>query len=331
MKIKMVKVMWGIILISLSGLLIASRLGYVSFDPNPGKIALILFSCLSAAFIVSYFLSGTKHWVWLFPALFSVALALNAARVFEDDSIPIVAFPFLISLAIPFYVGFILNMKHWEYLVPAWNLTIIAMIPPLIERINPDVLSPLVLYAVSLPFLVGYLVDQRCKWALFISAVLGFIGIHSLIEALIHGDSRGPIVMLLVAMPFIITFYASKKRWWALIPSGVFITIGLVALLDRLLPVYEYILVGNHQVGVYTGLLFLGFAATFAMLWRLESTQPKVWARYPVIGFLVAAVMAFLMGESFEAFIPLISMLIIGFVMLTALFLKERVTHQPYS
>jgi hypothetical protein len=105
----------------------------------------------------------------------------------------------------------------------------------------------------------------------------------------------------------------------------------LVALLDRLLPVYEYILVGNHQVGVYTGLLFLGFAATFAMLWRLESTQPKVWARYPVIGFLVAAVMAFLMGESFEAFIPLISMLIIGFVMLTALFLKERVTHQPYS
>jgi hypothetical protein len=41
--------------------------------------------------------------------------------------------------------------------------------------------------------------------------------------------------------------------------------------------------------------------------------------------------MAFLMGESFEALLPLISMLIIGFVMLTALFLKERVSHQPYS
>jgi hypothetical protein len=331
MKIKIIKIFWGVILISLSSLLLAAMLGYVSLDQNPGKTALILFTGLSTAFLVSYFLSGVKHWVWLFPALFSAALAMNAARVFEDDGTPITAFPFLLSIAIPFYIGFIQNRKQWEWLVPAWFLTIIAVIPPLSELINPDVLAALVLYAISLPFLVGYLVNQRAKWALLISAVLGFIGIFSLIETIIHGDILGPIVMLLIALPFFITFYASKKRWWALIPSGVFISIGLVALLDRLLPVYDYILIGDHQVGVYTGLLFLGFAVTFAMLWRLDSTQPKEWAKYPAIGFLAASLLAFLMGESFEAFLPVISLLIIGIVMLSAVFLKERVTHQPSS
>ena len=128
---------------------------------------------------------------------------LTQLRVFGDGTAPIIAFPFLLSLAIPFYVGFFLNRKQWGWLIPAWFLTIITVIPPLIDRINPDALTALVLYAISLPFLVGYLVDQRCKWALFISAVLGFIGIFSLIESIIHGDILGPIVMLIIALPLI--------------------------------------------------------------------------------------------------------------------------------
>jgi hypothetical protein len=331
MKAKIIKIFWGVVLVSLVGLSLACMLGYVTFDRFIGSISLLIFVGLSVAFSMSYFLSGVRSWGWLFPALFSAALALNAARVFEHYGSPIVAFPFLLSIAIPFNVGYILNRKQWQWLVPAWILTIIAVIPPLFERINPDVLAALVLYALSLPFLVGCLVDPRCKWALFISAVLGFIGIFSLVETFIHGDLLRPIVMLLIALLFFITFYASKKRWWTLIPSGVFISIGLVALLDRLLPVYDYILVGDHQVGVYTGLLFLGFAVTFAMLWRLDTSRPKEWARYPVIGFSTASVLAVLMGESFDTFLPAISPLIVGIVMLSAVFFKERVTHQPSS
>jgi hypothetical protein len=331
MKAKFIKISWGVILVFLIGLLLATQIGYVNLSQNPGKSALVIFTGLSIAFFASYFLRGVKHWTWLFPALFSAALALNAARVFEADGIPIVAFPFLLSIAIPFYIGYLLDRKHWEYLVPAWILTIIAVIPPLSDRFDPDVLTAAVLYAISLPFLVGYLVDQRCKWALLISAALGFIGIYSLVETFIHGDILGPIVLLIVALPFFITFFASRKRWWALLPSGVFISIGLVALLDRLLPVYDYILVGDHRLGVYTGLLFLGFAITFALMWRLNPTQPKDWARYPVIGFTVASALAFLMGDSFDAFLPAISVLIVGIVLVYALFLKERVTHQPTS
>jgi len=331
MKTTIIKIFWGVILVSLVSLSLACVLGYVTFDRFNGPISLIIFVSLCTASCISYFVSGIRSWAWLFPALISAALALNAAGIFEPYGSPIVAFPILLSIAIPFYVGYLLNRKQWEWLVPAWFLTIITVIPPLSERINPDILAALVLYAISLPFLVGYLVNQRCKWALFLSAVLGFIGIFSLIETIIHGNILGPVVLLLIALPCFITFYSSKKRWWALIPSGVFFSIGLVALLDKLLPVYDYIFVGNHQIGVYTGLLFLGFAITFALLWRLGYTQPRQWSKYPTIGFLACSVLALIMGQNFEVFLPAISLLVIGIVMLTAIYFKERVTHQPSS
>jgi hypothetical protein len=138
-------------------------------------------------------------------------------------------------------------------------------------------------------------------------------------------------VMLLIALPFFITFSASKKRWWALIPSGVFISIGLIALLDRQLPVYEYILVGDHQVGFYTGLLLLGVAVTFAILWRLDTARPKEWARYPAIGLLAVSLLAFVLGESFDNFLPVVALLTVGIVMLSSGILKRGKTHQPSS
>jgi hypothetical protein len=331
MKAKILIIFWGSVLISLVGLSFACIVGYVTFDGFTGLLSLLIFVGLSTAFFTSYFMSGVRNWVWLFPALFTTSLALNAAGVFENFGTPIIAFPFLFSLAIPFYTGYILNRKQWGWLIPAWFLTIIAIIPPLNDLINPDVLTALVLYAISLPFLVGYLVDVRCKWALFISAVLGFIGIFSLIETIIHGDILGPIVMLIIALPFFITFFASKRRRWALIPSGVFISIGMVALLDRLLPVNDYIIVGDHQIGVYTSLLFLGFAATFGILWRIHASQPTRWAVYPAIGFLAASIMSIVMGENFEAFLPAIALLIVGIVLISAVFFKERVTHQTSS
>lgn len=137
MRAKIIKIFWGIILVSLIGLTLACRLGYVTFDNFAGPISLFIFGSLSAAFFVCYFVSGVRNWGWLFPALFSASLALNAARVFEHYGSPIVAFPFLLSIAIPFYIGYTLNRNQWEWLVPAGYLTIIAVVPPFSERSIP--------------------------------------------------------------------------------------------------------------------------------------------------------------------------------------------------
>jgi hypothetical protein len=331
MKSTIIKIIWGIILISLGGLAIADQLGYVSYRLTTKQECEIVFAVISAAFFLTYFLSGVRNWGWLFPTLIFAALALTITGILNDDNSPIIAFPFLLSITIPFYVGFGLNRKQWGLLIPAWILTVIAVIPPLAERINPDLLGSLVLYSIAIPFLVGYLVNQRRKWALIIATIFGFIGLFPLINTFIHGDIQGPVVMFLFTLTLLAIYSASKKNWWTLIPSGIFASIGLVALLDYLFPYNAYILIGGYQIGVYRGVLFLGWAVTFGILWLSRTSQPTDWAKYPAIGLLVTSMLAILMGKNFENFLPAVILLVIGVVLVFAQFFKRKVTHQPTS
>ncbi len=331
MKAKIIKIIWGVILVSLGALLLAAPLGYVNFDRLTEREIAFIFALLSATFFLSYFLSGIRHWGWLFPTLIFAAMALSISPLMNNDSSAIISFPFLLSIAVPFYVGYFLNRTQWGLLIPAWALTVLPIVPLLSERINPDLLAALVLYSVAIPFLVAYLVDQRSRWALITAAALGFIGIFPLLNTFTHGDLLGPVVMLLIALPFFMTYLLSRKHWWALIPSGIFASIGMVALFNILLPGYEYVMAGAYQFGVYTSLLFLGFAATFGILWQLRFTQPTDWARYPAIGLLAVSLLAFLLGERFNNFLPVVALLTVGIVMLLTGFLKRGKTHQPSS
>jgi hypothetical protein len=331
MKANIIKIFWGVLLTFLGLLLLAAAMGYVSFDRVPARDAAIFAAFLSAAFFVSYFLSGIKHWGWLFPALIFAALALTISALMNGDSSSVMAVPFLLSIAIPFYVGYFLNRTQWGLLIPAWALTVIPIIPPLSERINPDLLGSMVLYSIAIPFLVGYLVDQRRKWALIIATILGFVGIFPLLNTFIHGDIEGPVIMFLFTLPFFAIYSVSKKNWWALIPSGIFASIGVVALLNTLVPEYGYIMVGTYQLVIYNGVLFFGLAVTFGILWQLRTSQPTAWAKYPAIGLLFTSVAAVLMGKNFENFLPAVALLTVGVVILSTGFLKRGKTHQPSS
>jgi hypothetical protein len=331
MKAKFIKIFWGVFLVSLGILSLAAAVGYTSFDHLTERDGVVLFSLLSAAFFVTYFLSGVKQWGWLFPAMIFAALALTISRAVQGSSGSTIAFPLLLSIAIPLYVGYFLNRKQWGLLIPAWALTVIPVIPPLSERINPDLLGSMVLYSIAIPFLVGYLVDQRRKWALIIATILGAIGIFPLLNTFIHGDIQGPVVMFLFTLPFLAIYSVSKKNWWALIPSGIFASIGLVALLNILLPGYGYIMIGSYQIVIYNGVLFFGLGVTFGILWLLRTSQPTAWAKYPAVGLLVTSMVAILMGKNFENFLPAVVLLVIGIVLVFAQFFKRGATHQPSS
>jgi LiaI-LiaF-like transmembrane region len=331
MRATTIKIIWGVILISLGGMSLANQLGYINFDSISEQWAMIFFATLSAAFFLSYFLSGIRKWGWLFPALIFAALALTIHTMLKDPDDSIIAIPILLSIAIPFYAGYFVNRKHWGLLIPAWAFTFLPMIPTLSDRINPDLLGSLVLYSIAIPFLIGYLVDQRRKWALIIATFFGFIGLFPLLNTFIHGDTQGPVVMLLFTLAFILIYSASKKNWWALIPAGFFASIGLVALLNILLPDYGYLMIGNYQIGVYRGVLFLGWAITFGILWLLSASQPTDWAKYPTIGLLVTSMLAVLMGKGFEDFLPAVILLVSGVILIIAQLSKRRINRQPTS
>ncbi len=331
MKANLIKIIWGIILILLGGLAIAEQLGVVNVEQYTQQVCTGVFTVISAAFFLTYFLNGIRSWGWLFPALLFAALALTIGTILEQPDNPNIAFPFLLSLAIPNYVGYLLNRKRWGFLIPAWVLTVIATVLLLDQRVISDLLGAFFLYSLALLFLVGFLSDRRRKWARLTAAVLGFIGAFPLVELLIPEDFKGPVVMLLFTLFFLLTYFTSKKIWWALIPSGVFATIGLVALLDYLFPNAAYIDIGGLQFGAYTSVLFLGLAATFGILWHLRTFHPTDWAKYPALGLLATSIGAFLLGKSFNETLPAVVLLVIGVVMLLTVFIKRRVTRQPTS
>jgi hypothetical protein len=204
MKTKFISYVWGITLVSLVVLTLACLQGYVAFDQLLGWKSFTIFTCLSALSFISYFFSGLRKWAWLFPALFFAALALNAAGIFNAYGTPIVAFPILISFAIPFYVGYIVDRKQWAGLIPAWILTLLALIPALVPLIDESLLIALLLFSISLPFMVGSLSNPECRWAGFVAVLFEFVGVIYMAVALINGVTLGRSLLLITIGTFFI-------------------------------------------------------------------------------------------------------------------------------
>lgn len=324
MKANIIKILWGIVLITLGGLSLADKLGYLNFELMTNLGWAIIFAVISAVFFLSYFLSGVRNWGWLFPGLIFAALALTIEMILENRAESIFVIPILLSIAIPFYVGYFLDRKHWGLLIPAWILTVVSVIPALSESANSDLLGALFLFAIALPFLVIYLFGRQRKWALITGIVLAFIGLLPLLGSILPDDIAGPVVMFLFALVFLIVYFIFKKSWWALIPAGVFSSIGVVALLNILLPNNVYFRIGELEFGIYTSVLLLGFALTFGVLWLLRGSQPTAWAKYPAIGLLIASILALFMWKTLSDLVPAIALLVIGVAMILGAVLKRR-------
>jgi len=326
MKRTFIKIFWGVILISLGGLSLADKLGYVNLTSITNQTWAVIFATLSAAFFLSYFLSGVRQWGWLFPALIFAALALTIGTILGNPDNPIIAMPILLSVGIPFYVGYLVDRRHWGLLIPAWILTVISVIPILSERVDSNLIGSLILYAIAVPFLIIYLVNHRYKWAIITASIMAIIGTLPILDLFLDGEYSGSIAMFLFALPFLVTYFVAKKNWWALIPAGIFTSIGLVVVLSNLFPDIAYYSIGNIQIGIFTSVLFLGFAITFGILWLLRGSRPTEWAKYPAIGLLIVALVSFLIGKSFEDLLPAVLLLVIGSVMVIAALAKRKVT-----
>ncbi|HSB67369.1 MAG TPA: hypothetical protein VLD65_12390, partial [Anaerolineales bacterium] len=245
----------------------------------------------------------------------------------EDTLIPALI---LLSVGLPFYVGYLLDRKQWGLLIPAWILTAITVIIFLSENSIPDFAGAFSLFAIALPFLAVYLANRLRIWALIVSGVLAYIGLFPLVGSNIPNEFSGPVVMCLLAMPFIIIYFAAKKAWWALIPVGVFSSIGVVALLDSMWPDNSYFIIGGLEFGGYSGVLLLGFAITFGILWLLRGTQPTAWAKYPAIGLLIVSILAFLKWQTTSNWIPAVVLLVSGVALILTSVLKRQET-QPFT
>lgn len=257
MKSKLIYSFWGIVLILVSGLLLADALDYVSLGPITRQFWTTALASASAAFLLTYFVSGVKQWGWLFPVTLCAALAWTNAQAGSTFDLGHQAWPMLLALAVPFGIGFAVDRRRWGLLLPAYLLATTAFI----------VFS-------------GEMVD-RLGWQ---------AGTHRLIAWSLAANAGQ---FFLFALPFFVLYFWSNKNWWALLPAGGLASLGVALLAQIVIPNEQQ----NALVGAQNAVVLLGFAATLGALWLRRATQPTDWAKYPAAGFLILAIGTFFLGR----------------------------------
>jgi hypothetical protein len=122
------------------------------------------------------------------------------------------------------------------------------------------------LFAVGgLGFLAWFTRDRAQWWALIPASSLIGLGL----TILIGNDWGGTVFLACIGLGFAAIATLKHEHWWAIIPAGTLLTLALVTSLGD---------AGGTA-------LFLGLAATFAVVWQ----GSHWWAIYPAIGCLLMA------------------------------------------
>ncbi len=166
------------------------------------------------------------------------------------------------------------------------------------------------LAALSIPFYIGFIVNRKSQGLLIPAYLLSATALINFGNEMVSNTIRSssverviPMVLLtgvmplvLLALPFFVVYFWSKKNWWALILAGFLTSLSLVDVLLIFVKNDH-----NTMTGIYIGTMLLGFAATMGALWLRRGIHPTSWAKYPAAGLLVLAIVAFFLGNGWQA------------------------------
>jgi len=189
---------------------------------------------------------------------------------------------------------------------------VITLLLALVDSIPGEMVATLVLLSIAAPFLVIFILDRRKKWALIPAFVLAAVGFIPLLSSAVPGEFIGAYIMFMISLPFFLLFFSSPDNWWALLPAGSTASVGLLILLVG---------IGGPFLGgsVPPGVMFLGLAATFWVLWLRRRSSGTEWAKYPAIGLAIFGILMIVLGGGMGYFWPVllilggIAILILGF------------------
>ena len=311
MKPNLARFVFALILILAGGVLLAANFGYVQagFPLLWG----LFFGGLSVLFFVTYFLNGLRSWWWLFPAMILGSLGITIGLGVFGQAGPVVGTLILGSIALPFFAAFAADThNNWWALIPGTLMGVIAVIPLIENRVVGEVIGSMVLFSLALPFLVIFLTNTERRWALIPALVLGCVGLIPLMTVFANERFLPVMIMGLFAAAFLAVFVAVRSAWWALIPAGVFASIGA--------GIFTGVPAGPEAAGsMIAGIMFLGWAATFFVLWLLRGSRPTDWALYPALGCAAVALVTMTFAPGMRFVWPVVLIVLGGWVLFKAL------------
>jgi hypothetical protein len=169
--------------------------------------------------------------------------------------------------------------QRWGWLLPACQFAAIAVMIALSEANVRDTLVAAPLFiGFTIPFVVAFFTDrQQNYWAIIPAAIFAMLTVTTLIGEQ-AGEFFAALVVLTIAAPFFFVYVTQPKQWWALIPAGILGSIGVTGLSGAIIPAFDdSVLRGT--------IFFLGFAATFGVLYLRRNTIPTEWTRVPALVF----------------------------------------------
>ena len=137
-------------------------------------------------------------------------LTLLELNVLSD---PFVATYVLLAIALPFLVAFLFNRANWGLLIPAYVLTVIGVMVPLIELgvLGDILIAAYIMFAIAIPFFVVYLRNSQNWWALIPAGILTFIGLAFIIaEAAV--EYIVPVVLIAVGILIVVRQFTKKEQ-----------------------------------------------------------------------------------------------------------------------
>ncbi|MEE4194258.1 MAG: hypothetical protein V2J07_03570 [Anaerolineae bacterium] len=170
---------------------------------------------------------------------------------------------------------------NWWALLPGLPLVLmgIALVSGAVLPIASDLVGTGFLLGIGIAFLITFLLHNHYWWALIPGTILTGIGAATVVEVLFPRSSSNLVAFIVlgsIGLAFLLVFFVKRSNWWAIIPAGVLASVAALVLTGLV------------------GLLFVGFAVTFALIPLLVGRQ-HWWA------WIVCAVMA-VMGVSFLFF-----------------------------
>ena len=277
MKGKVSSIFWGILFILGGMVLLADRLGWVDFSQFSSNTWVYVFGAAGVVFLLGYFLSGFKSWGLLFPALILAAIGVTLWMSDQGMTGSFLGMPILIAIAIPFFVGFLLDRKAWPLLIPAWVMTVVAFVTLFAESANGTLIGAMVQYAIATPFLVVFLLNRKHWWALIPAWAMFLFGTVTLLSEHVNGNLIGALVLYGIALPFLVVYLNNRSFRWALIPAAALGFVGTIPLLDTV--------VGGDWMGVAVMLLFAAVFLFVYFRWNFNW-----WAIIPAGTLAVLAV-----------------------------------------